>query len=168
MSDLRPDSPAGKAAAKADLRAHEDQYLADFFAFAQPSPEPEEVEVHVVRKATARTPARDFRFKIRPLDDSEYVSARRDATPIERNKNTGQRQELPTNIARYRSGLIYAATIPAHRPMWENRKLWDEYNVINAVDFIDKILHAGEKAKVVEQIDLLSGFENDIEDLAKN
>ena len=90
-----------------------------------------------------------------------------------RNKQLGIRMPEDTNRTRYQSAIIYEATIEEDRKkLWNNRKVWDALNkkkdrIMNGVDVIDCVLKAGEKDKVLEAIDKLSGFGDNLEEVAK-
>ena len=75
-----------------------------------------------------------------------------------------------TNSVRYRSQLIYEATIPEDRAkLWDNKQMWEALNVASGIDAIDKILKSGEKDKILEQLDAISGFDNtELEETTKN
>ena len=80
-----------------------------------------------------------------------------------------------TDSVKYRDMLIYEATIPEDREkLWDNKKVWDAMRnnglqIMNGLDVIEYSLIAGEKEKIVEQIDRISGFEDDsLEEVTKN
>lgn len=71
--------------------------------------------------------------------------------------------------------MIYAATDAEDRKQtWDSKQLWNALEqagviVITGTDVIDAVLMPGEKAAVVEEIDKLSGFENEnLEEVTKN
>ena len=70
--------------------------------------------------------------------------------------------------------LIYTATVEADREkLWDNKKVWEslrakDLQIMNGLDVIEYCLKAGEKDKIIECIDSLSGFEENIEEVAKN
>ena len=116
-----------------------------------------------------------FTFRIRPLSEDEYESCRRKATKYVRNKQLGIKMPEETNSVLYRSLLILAATVEEDRKKtWENKQLWKaleemDRDILTGADAIDAVLMPGEKARVVDQIDLLSGFEaNNLEEVIKN
>ncbi len=107
-----------------------------------------------------------FRFRIRPLTEAEYNSCRDKATKYKKNRRLGGiKMPDDTDTARYRSFLIYEATIEEDRKkVWNNKSAWDQLNVISGVQLIDKVLLPGEKEAVIEQIDRLSGYDLDEEE----
>ena len=47
--------------------------------------------------------------------------------------------------------------------------MWEALNVASGIDAIDKILKSGEKDKILEQLDAISGFDNtELEETTKN
>ena len=98
-------------------------------------------------------------FHIHPLDEEEYNACREKNTRYVRNKNVGVKIPEKTNAARYRSCLIYEATIPEDREkIWDNKDAWKALNVLNGPDLISKVLKAGEKDAVCEKLDEISGY----------
>ena len=86
-----------------------------------------------------------------------------------RNKRIGVKVPETTNAVRFRSQLIYEATVPEDRKdIWDNKAAWEKLNVASGVDAIDKILKSGEKDKIVEQIDAISGYGDELEETTKN
>ena len=79
-----------------------------------------------------------------------------------------------TNSVKYRDALIYTATIEEDRKkLWDNKKVWESLRdkglqIMNGLDVIEYCLKAGEKDKILECIDALSGYETDLEEVAKN
>jgi hypothetical protein len=109
-------------------------------------------------------------FRIRPLSEEEYTKCREDATKYVRNKQFGG-IKLPedTNTVRFRSALIYTATVEEDRKkIWDNKEAQKALKVLNGVDLIDLVLFAGEKDKILERIDSISGYESKLEEVAKN
>lgn len=111
-----------------------------------------------------------FKFRIRPLSEEQYDRCREKNTRYVRNKRIGVKVPETTNSVRYRSQLIYEATIPEDRAkVWDNKEMWNALSVASGIDAIDKILKSGEKDKILEQIDAISGFDNnELEETTKN
>lgn len=113
-----------------------------------------------------------FRFRITGLSEEEYAEAREKATTYIRAKKLGG-MKLPedTDTTEYRSRLIYMATVAEDREkVWNNKKAWQALGVLSGPQLIDKVLLAGEKDKVVDFIDSLSGYDSNdmLEQTAKN
>lgn len=125
----------------------------------------ETITIEIARKGRVY-----FRFRIRPLTETEYEECRRKATRWQRDARFGaMRVPEGLDLARYRAMLIYAATVEEDRArLWDNRAAWERLNVLNAYDLIDRVLLAGEKDAVVAKIDEISGFGADLEEQAKN
>lgn len=111
-----------------------------------------------------------FSFDIRGLSEKEYNDLQDRATKFKNAKNLGGvKVALETDVTKFRSLLIYHATVPEHRKdLWDNKQAWRQLNVINGPDLIDKILKAGEKSAIIDKIDDISGFGTESSDLVKN
>ena len=74
-----------------------------------------------------------------------------------------------TNKARFRSQLIYQATVEEDREkVWNNKESWKVVGVLNGIDLIDKVLPAGKKNEVIDVIDRISGYAESVEEVIKN
>lgn len=116
-----------------------------------------------------------FAFNIRPLSSEEYEKCRKRHTKYVRNKQLGMKMPEDTNRVKYNSAIIYEATVDEDKEkLWDNRKVWNALNakkdcIINGLDVIEHTLKAGEKDKILEAIDKLSGYESsNLEEVAKN
>lgn len=128
---------------------------------AASSTEEERETIEIARKGKVF-----FRFRVRALDEAEYNTCRDKATKYRKNRRLGGiKMPEDTDAARYRSLLIYEATIEEDREkVWNNKKAWEQLNVISGVQLIDKVLLPGEKEAVIERIDRLSGYDLDEEE----
>jgi hypothetical protein len=110
-----------------------------------------------------------FEFRIRPLAENESRSCYEKATHYAKHKANEPKTAIDVNYALARSWLIYAATINEDRAKtWENQRVLKHFNLLEGVDMIDRVLLAGEKDKIVERINDISGFGDGAEELAKN
>lgn len=116
-----------------------------------------------------------FAFHIRPLSSEEYEKCRKKHTKYVRNKQLGMKMPEDTNRVKYQSEIIYAATVDEDKEkLWDNRKVWNALNakkdrIMNGLDVIEYTLKAGEKDRILEAIDKLSGYESsNLEEVAKN
>ena len=115
-----------------------------------------------------------FAFSIRPLGSDEYDKCRRKHTKYIRNRQLGMKMPDETDRVKYQSAIIYEATVDDDRSkLWDNKKVWEalrnkDLQVMNGLDVIEFALKAGEKDKVIEAIDKLSGYDSNIEEVAKN
>ena len=86
-----------------------------------------------------------------------------------RNKQLGIKFPENTDSVRYRSALIYQATIKEDREkIWDNKEAWKALNVLTGIDLIEKTLLAGEKDAVLELVDKISGYTSTTEEVVKN
>lgn len=115
-----------------------------------------------------------FAFNIRPLSESEYAECKKKATKYVRNRNLGVKMPEDTDNTKYRSSLIYEATVDEDKEkLWDNKKVWEalrnkDFQVVCATDVIEYSLKAGEKERVVDCIDKISGYEDNLEEVVKN
>lgn len=115
-----------------------------------------------------------FTFRIQPLTEEEYDQCKRKHTKYVRNKQIGIKVAESTNAVKYRDALIYQATVAEDRDkLWDNRKVWNSLQskgqqVMNGLDVIEYALRAGEKDKIIDVIDNISGYEDQLEEVAKN
>ena len=157
---------ADKSASDEELKEYDGDILHALLAAANyQQSEDETYTMRVIRKNVVL-----FTFRVRPLSEEEYERCRTKNTKYVRNKRIGVKVPETTNSVRYRSQLIYEATVPEDRAkLWDNKAMWDALNVASGVDAIDKILKSGEKDKILEQIDAISGYDNnELEETTKN
>lgn len=116
-----------------------------------------------------------FAFNIRALGEEEYNKCKTKHTKYVRNKQLGIKLPEDTNTVKYRSAIIYEATAKEDRDkLWDNKSVWDAlndkgYQIMNGLDVIEYTLKSGEKDKIIEAIDKLSGYDsNNLEEVAKN
>ena len=153
---------------KAQLRLHEDDIIQGLLDASDYATE-ETMHIEIVRNERLY-----FAFDIRPLSEEEYNKCKKKYTKYVRNKQLGVKMPEETNTVKYRNALIHTATVQADREkLWDNRKVWKALEdkglqIMNGLDVIEYCLKAGEKEKVLEQIDRLSGYEENIEEVAKN
>lgn len=157
---------ADKSASDEELKEYDGDILHALLAAANyQQSEDETYTMRVIRKNVVL-----FTFRVRPLSEEEYERCRTKNTKYVRNKRIGVKVPETTNSVRYRSQLIYEATVPEDRAkLWDNKAMWDALNVASGVEAIDKILKSGEKDKILEQIDAISGYDNnELEETTKN
>ena len=72
-------------------------------------------------------------------------------------------------MAKFRSWLIYAATVDEDRAKtWDNKQAQEALGVLQGVDMIDAVLLSGEKDRIIDRINEISGYGDDVEETAKN
>lgn len=153
---------------KAVIRANEEDFIQGLLKAAEYTTE-ETQRIEIVRGGKLY-----FAFSIRPLSAEEYDKCRQKNTKYVRNKQFGVKVPENTNRVKYQSQVIYTATVDEDKKkLWDNRKIWDALNakndrVINGLDVIEITLKAGEKDKILEAIDKLSGYDDELEETAKN
>lgn len=151
--------------AKAQLRTYEGDILKGLLAAADFRDD----EDNVVPIEIARNGVVLFTFHIRPLSEEEYNRCKEKNTKYVRNKQLGIKFPEDTNATRYRSQLIYEATVEEDRAkIWDNKEAWRALNVLNGIDLIDKVLLAGEKDAVLNKLDSISGYSATLEEIAGN
>lgn len=111
-----------------------------------------------------------FKFDIHGLTEKQYNDLQDEATKFKKAKNLGGvKVAEETNITRFRSLLIYHATVPEDRKrLWDNKEAWRALNVLNGPDLIDKVLKAGEKKAIIDKIDEISGYTDETDEIIKN
>lgn len=154
---------------KSIIRAHEEDFIRGLIEAAEFASE-ETQRIEIIREGRLF-----FAFHIRPLSSEEYEKCRKKHTKYVRNKQFGMKMPEDTNRVKYQSAIIYEATTEEDREkLWDNRKVWNAINtkkdrIINGLDVIECALKAGEKDRILEAIDKLSGYEADnLEEIAKN
>lgn len=146
-------------------RKYEDDILAGLLAAsAYKTDEDETAKIEIVRNGTVV-----LAFRIRPLSEEEYLRARKDNTVYRRNKTVGGRVADHVDTSRYRSQLIYDATVEKDREkIWNNRDAWSRLSVVNGIDLVDVVLKSGEKDAIIDKLDEISGYQLSMEETAKN
>lgn len=150
------------------LRANEEDFIQGLLEAASYSHE-ERQAIEIVREGKVY-----FKFTIRPLSEVEYDQCKKKCTKYVRNKSFGIKMPEETDSAKYRASLIYRATVEEDREkLWDNKKVWEALRnkglpVMNGIDVIECTLKAGEKDKVIEIIDELSGYGSNLEEVIKN
>lgn len=150
--------------AKNQMRVNEKELIAGILEAAN-------YKEDVIRKINIiRNGETKFSFFVRAISEEESAACKKKSTKYVRNKQLGMKFPEDTNTSQYNSNLIYTATVEGTdgKKVWDNKELWNALNVINGVDLVDKVLMAGEKDRVIDVIEALSGFESQIEEVVKN
>jgi hypothetical protein len=137
-----------------EYKLNENDLLAGLFDAAQDKNQ-DYTTIEVARKGKVY-----LRFRIQPLSEDKYIEARKKATKYASNKAFGgMKTAIETDTAKMRSWLVYFATCEEDRKtLWDNKTAWAKLGTINGVDIIDKVLLAGEKDKIIDKIDEISGY----------
>ncbi len=110
-----------------------------------------------------------FMFRVRPVSEEESIACREHATKFAPRKKGQPKQEIETNPAKFRSWLIYTATVDDDRAkLWDNKRAQEALDVLQGVDMIDAVLLSGEKDRVIDVINEISGYDDGLEETAKN
>ena len=160
---------AGEEMGREAILANEEDYIQGLIEAAEfGTEETQRIEV-------ARNGRLYFAFRIRPLCAEDYERCRKKWTKYVKNKNMGMKVPEETNRTRYQAEIIYRATVEEDREkLWDNHKVWDAINakkdrIVCGLDVIEYSLKAGEKDRILEAIDRLSGYEDtNLEEVAKN
>lgn len=154
---------------KTQLRMFEGDFIKGLIAAADYKTE-ETQRIEIIRNGVLF-----FAFNIRALGEEEYNKCKTKYTKYVRNKQLGIKLPEDTNTVKYRSAIIYEATAKEDRDkLWDNKSVWDALNdkdcqIMNGLDVIEYTLKSGEKDKIIEAIDKLSGYDsNNLEEVAKN
>ena len=160
---------------KGFIRANEEdmiQGLIDAAGFS--ASEEERKNIEISRKTADGESKVFFRFTIAPLREEQYEQVKKKHTKYVKNKQFGMKLPEETNSTRYRSQLIYMATVDEDREkLWDNKQIWEAlrkrgFQIMNGLDVIEYSLKAGEKDRVLEVIDEISGYDSNLEEVAKN
>lgn len=110
-----------------------------------------------------------FVFRVRPVSEEESIFCHNQATKFAPRKRGQPKREIETNLSQFRSWLIYTATVDEDRAkLWDNKKAQQTFNVLQGVDLIDAVLLSGEKDRVIDVINDISGYDDGMEETAKN
>lgn len=151
---------------RTDLRAHEETLLDGLLAAANYNDDEDEtVEIVISRRGKDL-----FSFRIHPLSEEDFQRCRRKCTKYVKSRtNAGARIPEEVDTVRYRSMLIYEATVPEDRKkIWDNKELWKAKDLVTGTEAVDALLKAGEKNAVCDKIDSISGYELTPEEVAVN
>lgn len=140
------------------LRMYENDFIQGIIAAAK---DKEEATETIVIK---RNGVEYFRFAIHALGEEEADRCRKKHTKYKKNK-AGLRYADEVDAPRFRSALIYSATSDADREkLWDNREIKQKLvsagfnQVVSALDVIETVLNGGEKDRIIDEINKISGF----------
>ena len=110
-----------------------------------------------------------FEFRIRPVSEEESLACHDHATKFAPRKRGQPKREIETNMSKFRSWLIYTATVDEDRAkLWDNKQAQQAFNVLQGVDLIDCVLLSGEKDRIIDRINEISGYSDEADETAKN
>lgn len=146
---------------KADMAANEVDYLAGLLDAAEDAEE-ETKKIEIVRNGKTY-----FTFSIHALTDEALYEIRKKYTKYVKNKRTGTKVAEGMDTAKFRSSMIYNATIAEDQEkLWNNKQVHKALSqrgkhIINALDVIDTVLLPGEKENILSVLDELSGYDSE-------
>ena len=108
-----------------------------------------------------------FKFRVRALTEREMEYCRDKNTKYSKNRRLGGfKMPEKTDVVGYHTLAIYTATVAEDREkLWDNKTLWAAANAVTGTDMVDKLIPlAGKKQAIFEQIERLSGFDDDDEE----
>ena len=142
-------------------KAEEFDYVAGFFKAAKLIKEnTEKLPFARLNPETGKT-EKVIEFSVHALTGHEARKAKKNASVM---MNNPYNKKLPkvvreVNEVNYQSWLIYFATTDEDRKKyWDNPTFRDAFNVVEGYELVDKVLLPGEKARVLDTIDTLSGY----------
>lgn len=158
------DKPVSKMEREEILMSEKD-ILAGLLALGNTKDDSENYrKVQIKRKGV-----RLLEFRVRPISEDENQKCFKQATRYAPSKPGQPKKPIETDQAKYRSFIIYTATVDDDRAkVWDNREAMNQLDVMQGVDMIDRVLIHGEKERVLDVINEISGFGDDMEELAKN
>ena len=110
-----------------------------------------------------------FEFRIRPISEDESLACHDHATKFAPRKRGQPKREIETNMSKFRSWLVYTATVDEDRAkLWDNKQAQQAFNVLQGVDLIDCVLLSGEKDRIIDRINEISGYSDEADETAKN
>lgn len=162
----------GKLPEKEEILMNEDELIAGAF-LASKFQESTEFTRKVQIKRNGSKPL--FEFTIRPLREEEIQECRKKVTKYKTDPRGKYfpKIEVDVDLIKLRSYKILKATVDTGNGIiWDNKKLKDQLGVLQAIDVIDLVLMAGEKDRICDLIDEISGYGAEEEatevDAAKN
>lgn len=105
-----------------------------------------------------------YRFTIRPLTEKQTTEIRKECTKYTINKDTGIAVQEEVDNVKFRSALIYHATIDEDKErIWDNKNLRTGlinkgFSIVDKMDVINILLLPAERNRVIKILDSLGGF----------
>lgn len=121
-----------------------------------------------------------FAFKVRVVTEEENEACLDKATRYKKDRRAVAPIPIGEDTHKYRSLLIVQATVcflernedgsfREVQSMWDSADLLRQFNIAGSEELVDKILLPGEKERIIDKINDLSGFGDlDAKDQAKN
>lgn len=166
MPETYDDAPAGvQEATQEEILMNENEILRGLIEAGKEK----DSENNYKRIQIKRNGVLKFEFRIRPVSEEESIACHDHATRFAPRKRGQPKREIETNQAKMRSWLIYTATVDEDRAKtWDNKKAQEAFGVLQGVDMIDEVLLSGEKDRIIDCINEISGYDDDMDETAKN
>lgn len=166
MPELYDESEAGvETHSREEILMNEDELLRGLIeAGTEKGDESSYRKIQIKRKGEVK-----FEFRVRPISEAESIACHDNATRFAPRKRGQPKREIETNFSQFRSWLIYTATVDADRKiLWDNKRAQERFGVLQSVEMIDAVLLPGEKDRAIDIINEISGYDDGMEDTAKN
>lgn len=155
------------------LRASEEDFLQGLIDAASYAEDENQTKViEIIRPGKIKGEKRlMFRFSVKPLSEREYNDCKKKHTKYVRNRSLGVKMPEDTDSVKYRAEIIYRATVPEDRKkLWDNKEAWEALRdkgmqILSGLDMIEYCLIAGEKDRVIDVIDSISGYSDNLEEV---
>lgn len=116
-----------------------------------------------------------FKFIVRPLSEKEMQKIRKSATKMYNNPDGKRLPKIEGDLIvdKYRSMKIYEATVEKDRELlWDNPKVKASLkargkDILEYWEIIDAVLLPGEKLRITDVIDEISGYGNNEEEIGQ-
>ena len=161
MPDVYDETPAGEEnTSQEDILMTESELLQGLIAAGMEKDNESAYEKIVIKRSGKKY----FEFRIRPVSEEESLKCHDHATKFAPRKKGQPKREIETNQALFRSWLIYTATVDEDREkLWNNKKAQEALDAVTGVDMIDAALLSGEKDRIIDRINDISGYGEDDE-----
>ena len=155
------------------LRASEEDFLQGLIDAASYAEDENQTKViEIIRPGKIKGEKRlMFRFSVKPLSEREYNDCKKKHTKYVRNRSLGVKMPEDTDSVKYSAEIIYRATVPEDRKkLWDNKEAWEALRdkgmqILSGLDMIEYCLIAGEKDRVIDVIDSISGYSDNLEEV---
>lgn len=142
-------------------KAEEFDYVAGFFTAAKRLKENTETLTIMGDNPETGKKEKMMELSVHALTGHDARKAKKNASKM---MNNPYNKKLPqvvkeVNEVEYQSWLIYFATTDEDRKKyWDNPKFREAFNVVKGFELVDEVLLPGEKVRVLDAIDTLSGY----------
>ena len=104
-----------------------------------------------------------FPFVVKTITEAENKLIRKSCQTMEYNKKTHQK-ELQTDTTAYLTKLVVACTVD---PCFKDAALQEAYGVVGAEALVEKLLTPGQYAALLQAVNDINSFDNDMEALVE-